>query len=591
MKRGFLSGNVTKLFSEHFSRFGVCGLSGSTVQHVSRWSFRRFRPLTLCRLVTLSTAFPFVKQSEFINTSASGFRSAGEGFRRGGNSQIGVVPFVGSLWQKPHIRCVFALPDRSRLKENFVRRTTDTNRILSWLCRAGLGLLAVAVLTAVSARLSYGQAANTGLPKGFRPPPPVPKEFSIEKPLITDEEVTAWKRTRQEFMTALGGSLSGDAPKIVDEGFRVVVQELSIVDRRDDLTDLRNAIIRYIDQNIPEKNEEMKKFAGKTVVKYARTLLDGNFHVRLQAALLIGELNLVQEVPGIKPRPAVAYVDGVPVLLDIIHPPKDGIDQPEPVRILAAMGIRRLLELGRHTLKTNSKIPTQAATRILAELEGDGTDWYHLRLCEALVQTALSTVPNSQNQQEPLIVEALARIFTSPKRSHRIRARAARLLGRAPMPGGVQAAPIAYSLVKLTQQIATEVNQRRLPAASAVFLMNDIYLAFQPETKGESTTDGRKIAGLLSTLNQPAIQSAYKDIKPLVQSIFRQFQAANGKPVQGAFAPALIQKLADWTKPADMKLEPGRVEITEPLRKTAPPTPKPVPPQAQNQGNSTNSAS
>lgn len=472
-----------------------------------------------------------------------------------------------------------------------MRRTTDINRILSPLCRTGLGLLAAMVLLTGSVRLTYGQAANAELPKGFRPPPPVPKEFSIEKPLITDDEVAAWKRTRQEFKDALGGSLTGDAPKIVDEGFRVAVQELSIVDRRDDLTSLRNAIIRYIDQDISERNEEMKRFASKTVVKYARMLLDGNFHVRLQAALLIGELNLVQEVPGIKPKPAVAYVDGVPVLLDIIHPPEDGIDQPEPVRILAAMGVRRLLELGRHTLKTNSKIPTEAATRILAELEGNGTDWYHLRLCEALVQTALSTVPNSRNQQEPLVVEALARILSSQKRNHRIRARAARLLGRTPMPGGIQAAPIAYSLVKLTQQIATEVNQRRLPAAAAVFLMNDIYLAFQPDSKGESTTDGRKIAGLLSTLNQPAIQSAYKDIRPLVQSIFRQFQAANGKPVQGGFATALIQKLADWPKPEDMKLAPGRVDITEPLRKSAPPTPKPVPPQARNQESSTNSAS
>ena len=152
------------------------------------------------------------------------------------------------------------------------------------------------------------------------------------------------------------------------------------------------------------------------------------------------------------------------------------------------------------------------------------------------------------------------------------------------MPGGLQAAPIAYSLVKLTQQIATDVNQRRLPAEEAIFLINDIYFAFKPTVPGESTTDVRKGAGLLSTLNQPPIQSAYKDIRPIVQSIFRQFQAANGKLVQGAFAPALIQKLVDWPKPADMKLAADRESIENPMRKPAAATETAAPPTANRQG-------
>jgi hypothetical protein len=479
---------------------------------------------------------------------------------------------------------VFDSSDRCRLKENFVRRTTDINRIVKRLYRASLVLVAAVTLLTGSASPSFAQAANTELPKGFRPPPPVPKEFAIENPLITDEDVTKWNRTRVDFREALSGKLAGDAPKVIDEGFRVSIQELSIVDRRDNLTNLRKGIVRYIDQDISDKNEELKKFACKAAVKYATTLLDGNFHVRLQATLLIGELNISPEVSNIKIKPAVAYIDGVPVLLDIIHPPKDGIDQPEPVRILAAMGAQRLLEFGRQTLKPNSKVPVDTAIRVLAELEGNGTDWYHLRLCEAMIQTALTTVPNAQNQQEPLIVEALARILTNPRRSYRLRARAARLLGRAPMPGGLQAAPIAYSLVKLTQQIATDVNQRRLPAEEAIFLINDIYFAFKPTVPGESTTDVRKGAGLLSTLNQPPIQSAYKDIRPIVQSIFRQFQAANGKLVQGAFAPALIQKLVDWPKPADMKLAADRESIENPMRKPAAATETAAPPTANRQG-------
>jgi hypothetical protein len=159
------------------------------------------------------------------------------------------------------------------------------------------------------------------------------------------------------------------------------------------------------------------------------------------------------------------------------------------------------------------------------------------------------------------------------------------------MPGGLQAAPIAYSIVKLTQKIATEVNQRRVPGGNAIFRLNDIYLAFKPEKNGEATTDGRKGAGLLSTLNQKPTQAAYKDILPIVQSIFRQFQAAGKNSIQVVLPVKAISKLNDWPKPADMALAPGRPSIEIPLLAPAAATPPPGPPQAARQGTPANQAS
>jgi len=474
-----------------------------------------------------------------------------------------------------------------------VRRTTDTNRIAKQICHACLVLMAAVTLVTLPAGSCFAQAADAGLPnlpKGFRPPPPIPKEFTIEKPLITDDDVTAWKRKRAAFQEALSGKLAGDAPKVIDEGFRVVVQELSIVDRRDDLADLRKAVVRYVDQFVSDKNEDTKKFACKTIVKYATTLLDGNFHVRLQAVLLIGSLSVSPEVPGLRPKPAIAYIDGLPVLLDVIRAPEDGISQPEPVRILAAMGAMRLLQEGRQTLKPNSKLPVDAAKRMLAELTGNGTDWYHQRLIEAVIQTALATVPNDQNQQEPVIVEALARILSNPRRSNRLRARAARLLGRTAMPNGLQAAPIAFSIVKLTQKIATEVNQKRLPAAEALFLVHDIYLAFKPAYPGETTVDLRKGAGLLSTLNQQPTQAAYKDILPIAKLIFQQLQDAGNKPPQVVFPPSQVEKLNAWPKLGDMTLAPDRISIDIPLQKPAEATPRAAAPTANRDGKNVNKA-
>ena len=513
---------------------------------------------------------------------------------RSGNSQIGAVPFDGSLWQKPHMHSVFTSSDRCRLKESFVRRTTDTNRIVKQLCRAWLGLAVAVTLVTSSVSPCFAQPVDTGLPKGFAPPPPIPPEVSIENPLITEGEVSAWKPKRLDFQDALGKKLTGESQKTIDEGFRVAVHEMSMVEKRDELTDLRKSIVRYIDNYVDVKYEDGKKFACKAVVKYAKTLLDGNLHVRMHAVLLIGSLNISPEVPGVRLKPAVAYIDGLPALLDVIRAPKDGIAQPESVRILAALGARRLLAEGRQTLKVNSKIPVDCAQRILAELQENGSDWYHQRLIEALIETALSSVPDAQNQQQPLIVEALAKILANPRRSNQLRARAAFLLGRTPMPGGLQAAPIAYSIVKLTQKIATEVNQGRLSGESAIFQINDIYLSFVPQFKGETTTDSRKGAGLLSTLNQKPVIDAHKEIKPIVQTIFRQFQAAGTKPFKASFPPGLIGKLNAWPKPADMTLATGRSAIDvqpPPAAAARPGTPAAAPPQANRQGSNNRPAS
>ena len=477
-----------------------------------------------------------------------------------------------------------------------MRRTTDTNRIAKQLCRACLGLAVAVTLVASPVTSCFAQPADSGLPKRFRPPPPIPPELSIEKPLITAEEVAAWKPKRLAFQDALGKKPVPATMKIIDEGFRVLVYDLSIVEKRDELTKIRESIKRYIEINVEARNEAGKKFACKSVVKHAKALLDGNLHVRMQAALLIGSLNISPEVPGIRTKPEVAYVDGLTTLLDIIRAPEGGIDQPESVRILAAMSSRRLLSRGRHTLPVNSKIPVDCAQRMLAELKGGGSDWYHQRLIEGLAETGLSSVPNEQNQQEPVIVEALAKILANPRRSNEIRSRAAFLLGRVPMPGGLQSAPIAYSIVKLTQKIATEVNQGRLPGGAAIFQLNDIYLSFVPQVKGETTTDGRKGAGLLSTLKQKPIKDAYADIKPVFQSIFRQYQAAGNKQIRASFAPGLIGKLNTWTKPTDMALAQGREGIDKSLKSAAaaaarPGTPAAPQPQANRQGDNSRQAS
>ena len=417
-------------------------------------------------------------------------------------------------------------------------------------------LIAVAAIGFVSSTaLAQG---NGGLPPGFKPAQQPPKVLTLENELTTAETVSEWKKKRLEYFDALRAtSLSEENRQMLVDSLKIQVQQLSITDERNNLTAIRKAMLRDFDREC--RAEEVRLFALGELLKSIQTLLDGNFHVRCQAAMLIGELDRTPAKPGLQPVPAVAWTGGIPVLLDMIDTPDGGMDQPEAVRILAARSLERLFELGRSTLQPNSKLPEEAAQRMLMELGKQRTDWYHARLAMALVATGADMVPDKNNASRPLIVDALARIIADRNRSYSIRAKAAFALGRADIPGGVQADPIAFVLVQLAQQMALDMNQGRMSSAQALFRFQDVYRAFQ---RGVSEPED---IGLLATLKRPIITSAYDDIKPLFQALMRSYQA--GAPAQ--FPPALIQKLQSWKAPENMAIDPSGTPITQPLQSSA----------------------
>jgi len=411
---------------------------------------------------------------------------------------------------------------------------------------------AAVVLAIASPALSQ---QNSGLPPGFQPAQQPPKVLTLENELITAEEVAAWKKTRLKYFDALReNQLTDDSRATLIEGMRVQIYHLTVTDERNGLTKVRTDLLRDFDREC--RNSDVRAFVLDEIQKRTLDVLDGNFHVRCQAAMLLGKLDVSPEKPGLQPVPAVAWTGSVPPLLDVIDPPNGGTDQPEAVRILAARSIERILQLGRQTLPPNSKLLAEAARRILSQLTKPGSDWYHARLVLAIVQTGVDMVPDAKNVPKPLIVDALARIIANPKRSYAIRAKAAFALGRAQIPNGVQADPIAFVLVKLAQQMALDVNQGRLSSTQALFRFQDVYRGFQ-----RSINEPENV-GLLATLKRPSITSAYGDIRPLFQAIMRASQL--GAPA--AFPPDLIQKLGTWQPPASMAIDPNGQPITQPLQ-------------------------
>jgi hypothetical protein len=409
------------------------------------------------------------------------------------------------------------------------------------------------------------EAQNASQPSAARKEPP---EVKIEKELVSEDEVKDWrKNNRQTFTMAMySGKLNSQTQPGIEEGIRMLVHELSLKSRRDTLSDARKKILREIDPNA--KGQQMREFVMGEIIKRATELLDGNYHVRMHAVLLISELNID---PGQFPRkPPVAHVNGVPTLLDIVDAPQNAIKQPVAVRVLAARGIARLLHEGRQTLPANQKLTPEVAGRVLSQLTRRNDPWYTQRLMDALIETALQTVSVDGNPPRPLIVEALARLMTDTKQPYSVRTHACYCLGRTPMPGGINAAPVGWSISQLASQIATDINQGKVNGTQGYFLLQTIYLGFQADTqneKTETTTDGRNKAGLVNSLPSQPIQNAYRDFLPLFNGVIKL--VINGNRV--IVKPEHIQTLRQVQKPQDLTLVNGGPEIIKPMTPPNPP--------------------
>ena len=382
-----------------------------------------------------------------------------------------------------------------------------------------------------------------------------PKELQIEDELITEDEVTDWRKTeRNNFNKALneGKVTNTTKPKVAD-GIRILVHELSMKSRRETISEVRKKVIRDTDQ--PAKGQQMRELVMSEIVKRAEDLLAGNLHVRMQAVLLISELNID---PGQFPRkPPIAYVQGVSALINVVDPPAGAVDQPQALRVLAARGIARLLREGRQSLPANQKLTPEIATRLLSQIKQPNNPkihpWYTRVLMDALVETAVTVVVDGNNAQRPLIIETLAQFLADDRQSYEVRTHAMYCLGRAPMPGGINSAPIAWAASQLAAQIATDINQGKVSGDRGFFLLQSIYYGYKPADANEMTSDGRTKAGLTNSLASQPIQVAYRDFLVLFNGVLK-LVGDNNRIIA---APQAIQTLRQTQKPANMAIAAG----------------------------------
>lgn len=426
---------------------------------------------------------------------------------------------------------------------------------LPWRLMWAFGLVCVLCPATARAQNDPPQAKDgkpaeveSPLPEGYQPPLDPPEMMQIEEMLLTDEERTAWRKegVLKKFQQIIRkGEMRSEAAKNdVIRGIRYRLNELTIPANRKNLTTLRGRITGSSGDLVQagrmmDKPEQRTEFRGKQllplVVEETSKLFDNNFYVRIQAALLLGELNLVEEDAGkgIKAEPfPPAYKPLCQALLDP--------SQPDSVKIVCTLSLIRILAGGDpNTLigKPNVEQKREIAQAIISELmrkDPEPHPWYQTRLVEALGYNDQMIDLN----RNPFIYNCLIAVLNDKDRDLRTRVQAAWSLGRHPEKGPnipqmiAQVAALGIDLAEAQAKNPKDPVWRRCAWVLYLAFKNrdadDLDAKRDPNRKGGFLAEGSPTAN--------AAKPAYEALVPILRQII-----AEKLP-----SPEQVQDLEKW---------------------------------------------
>ncbi len=384
---------------------------------------------------------------------------------------------------------------------------------------------------------------RAGLPAGYQPPADPTPIMKIEKELLTPDERKQLARAKGKYRTKLrNGELRSDEDKtIVRNGIRYTLNELTIPENRKNIHKFRGELTgsggdMSAAGSLLNKKQDVQSFRQQLlqmVVEETVKLFDNNTLVRVQAALILGELNLIEDnekmksLFGTEPLP-IAFAPAAKPLCAVLQ----DSEQPEDVKIAATLSLVRILRLGNPDVNQKREI----ANAVIGELKRTNTHWwYQMRLAETLGHI---DSPTLDLDRQPFIYQALDSLLKDPDRPLRVRASAAWSLGRHPLDPSVNLKQVGQDLVLFGLDLAEAFNKnpRQLQAKRLGTLL---YLAFHAKDDGDKLADRSRKAGLLnSPAAAAASKEAYAQILPVVQGIW------NGQPI----SPEKIQSLEKWLK-------------------------------------------
>jgi hypothetical protein len=365
---------------------------------------------------------------------------------------------------------------------------------------------------------------DTGLPENYQPPGEIPDEIVLEKNLMTPEEREEFKKkSLSSFRSKLrsGDFRTDELKDLIRRGIRYQLDELTIAAKRRELPKIRD---RFVNQHLRNagaianlKADQLRDFRSELlsmVTEETAKLFDNNLYVRIQAAILLGELNLVEGDPakGVK---AEAFAPAAKPLDQVLLDPK----QFEGVKLAAVLSLTRILRKG----NPNAALKQEIASALISELKRDPKEthpWYQARLAEALGAVDVSL----DLDRQPFVYNALDAVLNDQNRALGVRIQAAWSLGRHPIPPGVNLTQLANDIAAVGLALAKDY-ERNPAAPSARRQAVTLYLAFQAKDAEDMDATRQHKGGLLNLNPAPPaaaaaeIKETYQQLLPIVVPI------------------------------------------------------------------------
>jgi hypothetical protein len=334
----------------------------------------------------------------------------------------------------------------------------------------------------------------------------------------------------------------------------------------------------------PKQLLEFRYFMCDEVTQRATELLENNFQARLNAVIVLAQLNLIEDNSLTQDiLEEQAYVKAAIPLLEVLSTPTGGgLDQQlEAVKIQAAIGLGRINLLGPpadlNINIQNQNLRNLIAKTLIAELKKPGTHpWYQKRLVDALGSVDMI---NDVLTGVPIIVKQLSEVLADRERQFSVRARAARALGRCQLPPGLNTEKLVFQILLLEHEMAVAY-QKDPDDYHWLDCFQDVYLAFHPEGILDIQQHGSKRPPGLNQKNLGnAVREAYQQMLPVASAVANQPgwvvpKEGEERAKNNKIPPAMISSLGKWLQdhqPASHKLTPNLPDLdpTSPSLPTA----------------------
>lgn len=361
-------------------------------------------------------------------------------------------------------------------------------------------IIAASLLATSSIVAAQGQPAavdKDGLPPNFRPPRAVVDVINLEDELTTEEAYTQWKKKElANFVAALKQPrLNPQQIKQIEDGCKIRVQRLSLKALRLNLKPVRVEVYRDVHLQATPASRDV---ALKAITAEAERLLAGNLTVRLQAIILLSELESVPANPA-KNAPATLYSEVLNVYFKVLSDKK----QPEAVRLSTAASTERVLQSSGLTTNPPHKLRLEAG-KVLVPLaeKRDESDFYQKAVIGALQAVNLPTLPDAGNTQQPLIATTLHKLLNDNARSLPVRTRAAQALGQVQLPqAGIDVATMTKDYLKVGRAVVNDYNANAQGRIRNAFLLQDLYTGLK-SWKNAAPND-KNVASAYSAIVKP----------------------------------------------------------------------------------------